>query len=201
MGNDATITAPPAESGSDPTAGRARAGQDTDRPAWAAHDPLLRAYFDDEWGVPVTEERALFEALSLEAFQAGLAWSTILRKREAFRAAFANFAPDVVAGYTDADVERLLADEGIVRSRAKIRATIGNAAATVRLREEGGLPRLVWSFEPTPEAAAAHDRAATRSAESTALSAELKRRGFSFVGPTTMHALMEAIGMIAAVRK
>jgi len=174
---------------------------DAVRPAWAARDPLLRAYFDEEWGVPVREERALFEALSLEAFQTGLAWSTVLRKREAFRAAFAGFDPDAVAAFTEADVERLLQDAGIVRSAAKIRATIGNAAATVALRAEGGLVDLVWSFEPSPEAVAAHDPAATRSPESTALAAELKRRGFAFVGPTTMYALMEAIGMIAAVRK
>src|SRR5690606_10125025 len=118
------------------------------RPAWASRDPLLREYYDTEWGVPVRDERGLFERLSLEAFQSGLSWATILRKRPAFRAAFADFDPDAVAAFGDDDVARLLADAGIVRNRRKIEATIANAQATVALRADGGLPELIWSFRP-----------------------------------------------------
>ncbi|GGC78689.1 3-methyladenine DNA glycosylase [Tersicoccus solisilvae] len=168
------------------------------RPRWAAVDPLLRDYYDREWGMPVRDERGLFERLSLEAFQSGLSWATILRKRPAFRAAFAGFDPDAVAAFDDDDdVERLLADAGIVRNRAKILATIGNARATVSLRADGGLPALIWSFRPpvTPEPRT-HAEIPTTSAESRALSAALRARGFRFVGPTTMFALMEAVGII-----
>lgn len=167
------------------------------RPAWAAVDPLLRDYYDTEWGMPVRDERGLFERISLEAFQSGLSWATILRKRPAFRAAFDDFDPDLVSAYTDADVERLLADAGIVRNRRKIEATIANARATVALRTEGGLVDFVWSFQPsgTP-APRSHDEVPTTSPESTALSKALRRKGFAFVGPTTMFALMEAIGMV-----
>src|SRR5690606_34554666 len=134
---------------------------------------------------------------SLECFQSGLSWATILRKREAFRAAFRQFEPDVVAAFGPADVDRLLADAGIVRNRAKILATIGNAAATVALRAEGGLGEFVWSFRPadTPAPRTVHD-IPTRSEASAALSKALRKRGFSFVGPTTMYALMEATGII-----
>ena len=167
------------------------------RPPWAAVDPLLKHYYDTEWGMPVRDERGLFERLSLEAFQSGLSWATILRKREAFREAFSNFDPELVATYGDKDVERLLADERIIRNRAKILATITNAAATVRLREEGGLAALIWSFQPhsTP-APRTIAEIPTTSAESIALSKALRRRGFAFVGPTTMHALMEATGIV-----
>jgi len=167
------------------------------RPPWAARDPLLREYYDTEWGMPVTDETGVFERLSLEAFQAGLSWATILRKRPAFREAFAGFGPDRVAAFGEDDVGRLLGDDRIVRNEAKIRATIRNAAATVNLRGAGGLARLVWSFRP--EATPAPVRSAdipTASPESAALSRELKRRGFRFVGPTTMFALMEAIGIV-----
>ncbi len=169
------------------------------RPVWAAGDPLLRDYYDTEWGMPVRDERGLFERISLEAFQSGLSWATILRKRPAFREAFSGFDPDAVAGFGEADVERLLADAGIVRNRAKILATITNAAATVGLREHGGLVDLVWSFQPasTPEPGPGVP-VVTQSPESLALSKELRRRGFVFVGPTTMYALMEAIGMVDA---
>lgn len=169
------------------------------RPPWAAADPLLRAYYDTEWGMPVRDERGLFERISLEAFQSGLSWATILRKRPAFREAFARFDPDAVAGFGEADVERLLADSGIVRNRAKILATITNAAATVQLRKDGGLIDFVWSFQPdtTPEPADGVP-IVTQSAESLALSNALRKRGFVFVGPTTMYALMEAIGMVDA---
>jgi DNA-3-methyladenine glycosylase I len=167
------------------------------RPAWASVDPLLRDYYDTEWGMPVRDERGLFERISLEAFQSGLSWATILRKRPAFRAAFDDFVPDRVAEYGDADVERLMGDAGIVRNRRKIEATVGNARATVALREDGGLVDLVWSFKPsrTP-APTSYDEVPTTSPESMALAKALRRRGFVFVGPTTMYALMEAIGMV-----
>lgn len=167
------------------------------RPAWAAADPLLRAYYDTEWGLPVRDERGLYERICLEGFQAGLSWATILRKRPAFRAAFAGFDPDAVAGWGPDDVERLLGDAGIVRHRGKIEAAVGNARATVGLRAEGGLPALVWSFRPErtpcPRTPA---EVPTRSPESEALSRVLRARGFRFVGPTTMYALMEAVGIV-----
>lgn len=167
------------------------------RPPWAAVDPLLREYYDTEWGMPVTDERGLFERLSLEAFQSGLSWATILRKREAFRAAFRDFDPDVVARFDDADRERLLADAGIVRNRLKIDATVQNARATIALREHGGLVDLVWSHRPaeTPRPVELAD-VPTTSPESVALSKALKAADFTFVGPTTMHALMEAAGIV-----
>jgi len=167
------------------------------RPRWAATDPLMRAYYDEEWGMPVHGEAAVFERLTLEAFQSGLSWATILRKRPAFRTAFAGFDPDAIAAYGEADVERLMQDAAIVRNRRKIEATVVNARATVALRADGGLEALVWSFKPeaTP-APRTFAEIPTVSPESTALSKELKRRGFVFVGPTTMHALMEAIGIV-----
>lgn len=167
------------------------------RPSWASHDPLLRAYYDTEWGMPVRDERGVFERLCLEAFQSGLSWATILRKRPAFRTAFDDFDPDLVSAYDDRDVTRLLADPGIVRNRRKIEATITNARATVALRADGGLADLVWSFRParTPAPRTAAE-VPTTSPESVALAAELKRRGFAHVGPTTMFALMEALGIV-----
>ncbi|AMM21925.1 3-methyladenine DNA glycosylase [Frondihabitans sp. PAMC 28766] len=167
------------------------------RPAWAATDPLLMGYYDTEWGMPVRDERGVYERLSLEAFQSGLSWATILRKREAFREAFDDFDPDTVASYDDADRARLLGDARIVRNRLKIDAAIDNAKATVSLRAEGGLAAFVWSFRPraTP-APATLGEIPTTSPESTALSKALKQKGFRFVGPTTMHALMEAIGIV-----
>lgn len=167
------------------------------RPPWAVTDPLLRDYYDNEWGLPVTDERGVFERLSLEAFQSGLSWATILRKRPAFRDAFDNFDPDAVANYTEHDVQRLLADARIIRHRGKIEATINNARATRQLRAGGGLAQLVWSYKPehTPRPRTI-DEIPTRSPESEALAKELKRSGFIFVGPTTMFALMEAIGIV-----
>lgn len=167
------------------------------RPRWAASDPLLREYYDHEWGVPVRDETGLFERVTLEAFQSGLSWRTVLAKRPAFREVFHGFDPEAVAAMDERDVERLLGDARIIRNRRKIEATVTNARATVTLREDGGLADLVWSFMPssTPHP----DRFAdvpTTSDESRALSRELKRRGFVFVGPTTMYALMEAIGMV-----
>ena len=154
------------------------------RPVWASSDPLMQEYYDTEWGMPVRDERGLFERISLEAFQSGLSWATILRKRPAFRAAFD-------------DVDRLMADAGIVRNLRKVRATITNAQATVALREEGGLVDFVWSFRPdaTPTPST-YDEVPTQSPESVALSKALRRKGFTFVGPTTMYALMEAVGIV-----
>jgi DNA-3-methyladenine glycosylase I len=167
------------------------------RPAWAASDPLMQEYYDTEWGMPVRDERGMFERISLEAFQSGLSWATILRKRPAFRTAFDDFDPDAVAAYDERDVQRLMADVGIVRNRRKIEATMTNARATVALREDGGLVELVWSFRPdvTP-APSSYDEVPSRSEESVALSKELRGRGFTFVGPTTMYALMEAVGIV-----
>lgn len=167
------------------------------RPPWASTDPLMREYYDHEWGMPVRDEQGLYERISLEGFQAGLSWATILRKREAFRTAFLDFHPDKVAAFSEADVERLMLDPGIVRNRLKIRAAITNAKATIALRSEGGLVDFVWSFQPdsTPEPLTFADLA-TQSPESVALSKALRKKGFAFVGPTTMYALMEAIGII-----
>lgn len=167
------------------------------RPAWAATDPLLRDYYDHEWGLPVRDEQGLYERISLEAFQAGLSWATILRKRPAFRLAFHDFHPDTVAAFTESDVERLLLDAAIVRNRLKIQAAITNARATVALRDEGGLVDFVWGFQPTstPEPVSL-EQIPTTSVESIALAKALRKKGFAFVGPTTMFALMEAIGMV-----
>lgn len=158
---------------------------------------MMRAYHDDEWGVPIKGEQAFFERLSLEAFQAGLSWATILRKRTAFREAFGDFDIDFCASLSDRHIETLMANEGIVRARAKIEATRGNAIATIGLRDEGGLEALIASFVPaTQPAPACQAEVPTRSEESAALAAELRRRGFRFVGPTNMFALMEATGLV-----
>ena len=162
-------------------------------------DPLYERYHDEEWGRPVTDERGLFERMSLEAFQSGLSWLTILRKRENFRAAFAGFDPAKIAAFDERDVERLMADAGIVRNRAKIEATIANARATVALHDAGEtLHALLWSFAPDPPPPAPrslHDMPAT-TPESKAMSRDLKKRGFRFVGPTTAYALMQAAGIV-----
>ncbi len=167
------------------------------RPVWAATDPLLRDYYDTEWGMPVRDETGMFERVTLEAFQAGLSWRTVLAKRPAFREVFKDFDPDIVVEFGEADVARLLEDARIIRNRQKIVAAINNAKATVALRKDGGLVDLVWSFKPadTPRPET-FEQVPTVSEESKALSKELKKRGFSFVGPTTMFALMEAIGMV-----
>ena len=165
--------------------------------SWGSFDPLLRDYYDTEWGMPVRDERGVFERLSLEAFQSGLSWLTILRKRPAFREAFAGFDPEAVAAFDDADVARLMADAGIVRNRLKVDAAIANARATMALRPAGGLADLVWSYQPsmtpTPMSWA---EVPTVSPESVALAKRLKREGFRFVGPTTMYALMSAVGIV-----
>ena len=168
--------------------GRGRCG-------WASGAPEYLAYHDEEWGTALHGDGALFERLSLEAFQAGLSWLTILRKRPAFRAAFDDFRLGAVAAYGEDDVRRLLADPGIVRNRAKIEATIANARAAEKVTE--GLSTLLWSFAPAPRArprSVAEVPAST--AESAAMAKELKRRGFRFVGPTTAYALMQATGMV-----
>jgi DNA-3-methyladenine glycosylase I len=165
---------------------------------WADSAPEYRAYHDTEWGFPVVEDRRLFEKLSLEGFQAGLSWLTILRKREAFRAAFAGFDFGEVARFGDADVARLLADAGIVRHRGKIEAVINNARRAVELvAAEGSLAGFLWSFEPESHPPDL-ERAALASItpESRALARELKRRGWRFVGPTTVYAFMQAMGLV-----
>ncbi len=162
-------------------------------------DPVYERYHDTEWGFPVPDERALFELMSLEAFQAGLSWRTILAKREAFRSAFANFDADAVAGFGPADVERLLNDAGIVRNRAKIDATIGNARAVAQLRVTGeALTSLLRSHAPAPgrRPPAAWTDVPSTTPEAVGLARELKRRGFRFLGPTTLYALMQASGMV-----
>jgi DNA-3-methyladenine glycosylase I len=161
-------------------------------------DALYAAYHDDEWGFPVTDERGLFERVSLEAFQSGLSWLTILRKREAFRAAFAGFEPDAVARFGATDVERLLGDAAIVRNRAKIDATIANARATVALREAGTpLHELVWAHRPAPRpASASFADLPAHAPEAAALAKALKKAGFRFVGPTTVYAAMQACGLV-----
>lgn len=167
------------------------------RPSWAANDPLLRDYYDNEWGKPVRSEQGMFEALSLEVFQSGLSWATILHKRAAFRAAFDGFDPERVAAFDADDVERLMGDAGIVRNRRKIEATIQNARATLALREEGGLVGLVWSFRPAA-GDLTDDSLETLfgSVEPEGLAKALRRAGFGFVGSTTMFALMEAAGVL-----
>jgi len=162
-------------------------------------DPLYRAYHDEEWGRPVRDERGLFERISLEAFQSGLAWITILRKREAFRAAFAGFDPERVAAFGEQDVARLLADTGIVRNRLKIEATIANARAVLDLRDEGTpLPEVIWAHRPAAGRPAPADwgDVPAITEESTALAKTLKRHGFRFVGPTTAYAAMQACGLV-----
>ena len=158
---------------------------------------VLRAYHDDEWGRPVVGESALFERLSLEGAQAGLSWLTILNKREGYRSAFHGFEVDAAAAMTDAELEALLTDPGIVRNRAKIASVRQNARATIELRVDGGLEAFVESFAPSRTPKPARTSALpTTSAESVALSKALKKRGFSFVGPTTMFALFEATGIV-----
>ncbi len=165
------------------------------RCGWGLSAPDYVAYHDEEWGVPLRGERELFERLSLEAFQSGLSWLIILRKRDGFRRAFDGFDPAKVACFGDERVERLLADPGIVRNRSKILATIRNAKAIADL--DVGLGELLWSFAPDhhPPPASLSDVAAT-TPESKAMAKELKRRGFAFVGPTTCYAMMQATGMV-----
>jgi DNA-3-methyladenine glycosylase I len=168
------------------------------RCGWGDSTPEYRPYHDLEWGRPVGDDNRVFEKLCLEGFQAGLSWLTVLRKREAFRDAFAAFDPTVVARFDEADIQRLLADARIIRHRAKIEAAVNNARATLRLHADGAsLAAILWTHEPArrrPPTRLADLPAAT--AESRAISAELKRRGFSFVGPTTVYAAMQSLGIV-----
>jgi DNA-3-methyladenine glycosylase I len=161
---------------------------------WESSDPSYNAYHDEEWGRPVRDERGLLERLCLEGFQSGLSWLTILRKRENFRAAFADFEPETVARYGARDVERLLADAGIVRHRGKIEAAIANAQATLALREAGTpLEKIVWSFRSDGPARRSWQ---SQTPDSVALSKQLRAAGFRFVGPTTVYATMQACGVV-----
>src|SRR3954468_10121108 len=164
---------------------------------WGDGDAVMRAYHDTEWGVPVEGETAHLERLTLEAFQSGLSWRTILLKRPAFREAFAGFDADRVATYDESDVVRLMADAGIVRNLAKVNAAVTNARATVALRADGGLAGLIEAHRPAEHRPpTSTDDLQAKTVESLALSKSLKRAGFVFVGPTTMYALMEAIGIV-----
>jgi DNA-3-methyladenine glycosylase I len=163
---------------------------------WCASAPEFLAYHDTEWGFPVADDRRLFEKLCLEGFQSGLSWRTILAKRENFRAAFHNFDFDRIARFTARDVARLLRDKGIVRHRGKIEAVINNARRARELvKQEGSLAAFIWRYEPDGRSPAKPQTAST-SAESIALSKELKKRGWQFVGPTTVYAFMQAMGLI-----
>jgi DNA-3-methyladenine glycosylase I len=169
------------------------------RCAWACSTPDYHGYHDTEWGFPVADDKRLFEKLSLEGFQAGLSWLTILRKRDAFRSGFADFDHQRVARFTEKDVQRLLADAGIVRHRGKIEAVINNAARAAELVEsEGSIAHYVWSFEPLSHGRSVDElgRLPSTTPESVALSKDLKRRGWKFVGPTTVYAFMQAMGLV-----
>lgn len=169
---------------------------------WCAATPAYRHYHDNEWGFPVTDDRRLFEKLCLEGFQAGLSWITILNKRENFRAAFANFEAEEIVRFGEGDVERLMADAGIVRHRGKIASVINNAQRVIELRREfGSLSTYAWGFEPVPGSRPERVtldmlKAATTSPQSIAMSKDLKKRGWSFVGPTTVYAFMQAMGLV-----
>jgi DNA-3-methyladenine glycosylase I len=167
------------------------------RCAWGDGDDLYRRYHDDEWGRPVTDERGLYEKLSLECLQSGLSWALILRKREGIREAFAGFDPDVVAGFGPPEVEQLLTDARVIRNRRKLEAIVQNAQATVAMRDEQPLAELMWSYrrlsQPAPKSYA--DMTPT-TPESKELAKELKKCGFVFVGPTTVYSTMQAVGIV-----
>jgi DNA-3-methyladenine glycosylase I len=167
------------------------------RCAWAGDDPLMRAYHDEEWGVPERDPRALWEMLMLEGFQAGLAWIIVLRKRAAFRKAFAGFDPDKVARFTKRDVARLMNDAGIIRARAKIEATIAGAGIFCEMRDRGeDFGTLCWSFTEGRVITGSGRTFPAQTALSTIISKDLKRRGFKFVGPTIVYAWMQAVGIV-----
>ena len=168
------------------------------RRCWGDGDPLFEHYHDEEWGLPVLDERGLFEKLCLEAFEAGLSWRTVLTKRDAFRDAFENFDPDAVARFGDAELQRLLGDRNIIRNRAKIEATLANARATVALRPTGEpLDAVIRAHAPAPQnPPATWADVPSTAPETVALARELKRKGFRFVGPTTLYALMQACGLV-----
>ena len=166
------------------------------RPPWAAHDPLLRHYYDTEWGMPIRDEAGMFERLCLEGFQVGLSWKLILQKRDALREAFHGFDPDVLARMDS--IEHLLDDASLIRNRRKLQAVLTNAAATREMRETGtDLATFIWSYQPeTTPAPRTMEEVPTQSEESRRLARDLKKRGFTFVGPVTMYALMESTGII-----
>lgn len=165
------------------------------RPPWAAHDPLLREYYDTEWGMPVTDEHGMFERVCLEGFQVGLSWRLILQKRDALREAFHGFEPEAVASMS---IEHLLDDASLIRNRRKLEAVVRNAQATLALRDEGThLGEFVWSYQPSQTPCPrTMEEVPTRSPESEQLAKDLKKRGFTFVGPVTMYALMESTGIV-----
>ena len=165
------------------------------RPPWAAHDPLLREYYDTEWGMPVTDEHGMFERVCLEGFQVGLSWRLILQKRDALREAFHGFEPEAVASMS---IEHLLDDVSLIRNRRKLEAAVINAQATLALRDEGThLGEFVWSYQPSQTPCPrTMEEVPTRSPESEQLAKDLKKRGFTFVGPVTMYALMESTGIV-----
>ena len=177
--------------------GLARGEDGKARCSWGASNELYRGYHDAEWGRPVTDELGLYEKLCLECLQSGLSWALILRKRDGLRDAFAGFDPDRVAAFGPRQIERLLRDERVIRNRRKLEAIVQNARATRALREEGSLPELVWSFRPPPRRAPRFSgELVPLSEESTQLARELKRRGFAFVGPTTVYSTMQAVGLV-----
>ncbi len=166
---------------------------------WPGLDPFYVAYHDTDWGVPETDDRALFEKLILDGFQAGLSWITILRKRENFRTAFDGFQPDKIARYTPAKIEALMADTGIVRNRAKVEGTVRSARSWLEMMERGSFSRHVWDFvdgAPVQGTFRTHEDVPTQTKAAMALSQDLKARGFSFVGPTIVYAFMQAVGMV-----
>jgi DNA-3-methyladenine glycosylase I len=165
---------------------------------WGSTDDLYRAYHDTEWGRPVTDERGLYEKLSLECLQSGLSWALILRKRDGIRAAFADFEPDAVAAFGSNEIDALLEDPRVIRNRRKLEAIVRNAQATVALRDDTPLPELVWSFRPgkPPRPPRSYADLPATTDESKQLARELKRRGFAFVGPTTVYATMQAVGLV-----
>jgi DNA-3-methyladenine glycosylase I len=184
-----------------PNSGLIRGDDGRARCSWGASDPEYRRYHDEEWGIPLHGDRELFEKLSLEGFQAGLSWITILRRRPAFREAFHGFDPERVAGFGQAEVEELMQNAGIIRNRAKIEATISNARLDLELSREhpGALDELLWSFAPPTNhkpRPAGFDGVPAVTPESTAMSKALRSIGFRFVGPTTMYALMQSTGMV-----
>jgi DNA-3-methyladenine glycosylase I len=170
------------------------------RCAWCGSDPLYRAYHDDEWGVPVHDDRLLFEFLILEGAQAGLSWLTILKRRDGYRKAFDDFDVECIARYTQNDVARLLADEGIIRNRLKVESTIRNAQGTLKIREEhGSLDAFLWRYVdgvPLQNAWASMKELPAQTRQSESMSRDLKKLGFNFVGPTICYAFMQAVGMV-----
>jgi len=163
---------------------------------WAESDPLLREYHDKEWGRPVRDGRAMWEMLMLEGFQAGLSWLTILRKREAFRKAFRDFDPEKVARFTEKDIERLLKDEGIIRSRAKIEATIEGARIFLAMEKDGGFAKAMWAHVNGKPVVSTTGHLLAKTPLSETISGDLKKRGFKFVGPVIVYAWMQAVGMV-----